>query len=103
MKPDRRIKNSFVLLAFALLSGCDTLQIREVTTTSNLQRGNVDCHWQRVIWESSNIADGCDVTITYRGTADCPARLLYISPTATAPGHDPGPLNAPPIQGTPGS
>lgn len=94
------IKTTVALTVSALIVACGTTS-RQVTTTTVLDRGSVECHSRRLIWESSDIAHGCDVTVTYRGTEECPARLLYVMPAAVT-GTDVAPPSTPPVVRTPG-
>src|SRR4029079_1267431 len=79
--------NAVVAGLCVLTPGCNA--VRQVTSTRVLQTGAVDCHWRQVIWESSDTEHGCDVTVTYRGTDTCPARLLAIGTRGGYPATDP--------------
>jgi hypothetical protein len=58
-----------------LLAGCHTPN-RQVTTRVFLDRGTVAPRQNQTIWESSAMMADSDVTVTYRGSDGCPARLV---------------------------
>ena len=85
-------RSGFLAALLISLAGCGTDQ-REITSIATLRSGTVPCARDEdghrsghrdLIWRSDDPKHGCDITVTYRGTEDCPAHLEYVTPHESA-------------------
>ena len=84
-----KIKIAATLAVCLLAAGCHTAPKRAVTTRAFMDRNTVTGTSRQRIWESTGVARGCDVTVTYRGTASSPARLMTNKTGDTGSGVSP--------------
>jgi len=76
---------SGLLVALVFGTGCESVSERDVTSVNNLGSGTVACAYGELnqpahrqgIWRAYDLKRGCNITITYRGTEHCRARLEY--------------------------
>lgn len=77
--------NAGLLAALVFVAGCESLSERDVTSVNHLGSGTVACAYgelnqpahRQSIWRCYDLKRGCNITITYRGTEHCRARLEY--------------------------